>query len=367
MKFIKRGYINLNKVYINKDNLCNNLLYFNSLYKGISVAPVIKSNAYSHGIDKIAEILDPLSCPFLVVDSLYEAYTLKNLGIKTPILILGYTDHENLKLKKLNFSFAVYDIDTLHVLNKYQKGVNVHIFIDTGMRREGIVLNDINKFIKEMNGCKNIHFEGLMSHLADSDNIDSKYNRMQIDNFIKAQTLFKNAGFNFKWRHVSATYGAINIDNTPFNLLRVGLGIYISPMKNLDKKIQNVLSLHSRIIQIKDLKKGEGVGYNMTYKAKKNIKIAIIPLGYFEGVPRRLSNCGFFMVKDVQCPIIGRVSMNLTTIDVSNVKNPMIGDDVTVFSEDNNLNSVRNVANIIHDIPYTILTNIQSSIKREII
>lgn len=255
MIFSKKEYSNLNKVYINKDNLCNNFRYFNSLYKNVNIAPVIKSNAYSHGILEVTKILDPLSPPFFIVDSLYEAYILQKLKLRTPILILGYTDHNNLKLKKLNFRIAVYDIDTLHILNKFQKGVKVHIFIDTGMRREGIVMDDIPNFIKEMKKCKNIFYEGLMSHLADADNKGSLSNNEQIANFKKAEELFKEAGFTFLWKHISATYGAINTYNNYFNLIRVGLGLYISPNDTLNKNIKNVLSLKSKIIQIKELKK----------------------------------------------------------------------------------------------------------------
>lgn len=366
MRLLSKQYNNLNIVYINKNHLIHNFNYFDSLYKGISIAPVIKSNAYSHGIKNVAKILDPLSPPFFIVDSLYEAYILKKEKIKTPILILGYTNHENLKFKKLNFQFAIYDIQTLHILNKYQKGVKVHIFIDTGMKREGILIEDLPYFIKEMKKCKNLYYEGLMSHLADADNKTSLYNKKQIEDFKKGELLLNNAGFNFKWKHISATYGALNIKDNNFNLLRVGLGMYIAPTLKLSKKVKNVLSLKSHVIQIKNLKKGEMVGYNITYTAKKNIQIALIPLGYYEGVIRSLSNCGVFTIKGVKCPIIGRISMNLTTIDISRTKNVKVGDEVLVYSDNyKDCNSINNVSNIIKEIPYTVLTHINSNIKRE--
>ncbi|HBQ50661.1 TPA: hypothetical protein DD690_01620, partial [Candidatus Daviesbacteria bacterium] len=128
-------YKTLNRIEISRKNLLENYRFLSAINRKIKIAPVLKSNGYGHGIIEVAQILDKVGAPFFCVDSLYEAYELYKAKIKTPVLIMGYTNPENLKIKKLLFSFAVFDLQTVEILNKYQPGCAVHIFVDTGMSR----------------------------------------------------------------------------------------------------------------------------------------------------------------------------------------------------------------------------------------
>lgn len=368
-KIFKKEYQTLNRIEISKNNLEYNYQYLSSLSGSLKIAPVIKSDAYGHGINKVAKILNPLGAPFFCVDSLYEAYELLKDGIKTPILIMGYTAPQNFKVKKLPFSYAVFDLETIKVLNEYQEDCKVHIFIDTGMNREGIQIEKIPEFLDQLKNFPNVKVEGLMSHLASSDNPKDSLNKVQIKNFYKALEIFKKYNIHPKWIHFFNSDGLLNHVPTSKvgrqNMARVGLALYgISHNTNL----KPVLRFTTQIAQIKKVKSGDRVGYDGTYTIKKPTTIGILPAGYYDGVDHRLSNKGSVLVNGIACPIIGRVSMNITTVDLSNVSNPFIGQEVVVYSDNpNDPNSIKNAAKICKTIPYDILIGLTASIKRIII
>lgn len=310
-----------------------------------------------------------------MVDSLYEAYELYKLKIKTPILILGYTNPENFKVKKLPFHYVVYDLKVAKILDGYQKGCKIHIFVDTGMHREGVPVFDLRNFIKQIKKYKNIEVEGICSHFADADNSRSlKNTRSQIDKFKEAIKIMESEGIVPKWKHISASAGALKINDNTFNMIRVGKALYgTNPLSLKDKSFNNVklrpaLQFVSHIVQIKEVEKGECIGYSFTYRAKKNMKIAIIPAGYYEGVDRRLSNVGVVKVGKSYCPIVGRISMNMTTIDVSFLKNVKVGHEVIIYSNDpKDKNSIYSVAATANTIPYEIVTKISETVRRELV
>lgn len=361
-----RDYQTLNRIEISKVNLLHNYKYLSSLNRKIKIAPVVKSNGYGHGIVEIVKILDSLYTfhvstrpPFFCVDSLYEAYKLLKAKIKTPILIMGYTDPQNFKVKKLPFSYTVFDIEMLRILNRYQPGCNIHIFVDTGMHREGISLNKLQSFLNHLKQFTNLKIEGLMSHLASADIRNDPLNKVQIKNFKKALEICKRHGIKPKWIHLQNSDAlAFNLPGCKLNMARVGLGLYgISP----DPKLKPVLILKSKIIQIKKLEKGDRIGYGGIFTAKRPMLLGVLPLGYYDGMDRRLSNKGWVTVDGQPCKIVGRVSMNITTIDISKVPNPYIGQEVIIYG------SIQNAAKICKTIPYDILIGLAASIKRVII
>ena len=367
-------YQPLNLIEISEGNLLHNYKVLTSINRGVRIAPVLKSNAYGHGLVLVAKILDQVGAPFFCVDSIYEAYELLKAKITTPILIMGYINPENMKVKKLPFSYALWDLELAHAISNYQPHAGVHIFVDTGMNREGIPLIELPQFIRQLKKLPNINIEGLMSHFASADNEKDPLNELQIKDFKKALEICKNNGIHPEWIHLANSDGLLNPKvstqhtpgvwnvHTPGNLARVGLALYgISNRSNL----KPVLTFRSRIIQIKKLKKEDRVGYSGAFIVKNDMTIGILPLGYYDGVDRRLSNKGFVTVDRVKCPIIGLVSMNITTIDLSGVKNPHIGQDVFVYSNNpKNKNSIENSAKICKTIPYDLLVHLASSTKR---
>ncbi len=368
--FKRKPYHHLNKILISKQSLIHNHRFLQQLQPGCLVAPVLKSNAYGHGLTTVAPIFDKLRPSFLIVDSLYEAYELYKQNTKTPILIIGYTDPKNYAIKSLPFHYSIFDLETAKALNKYQSGCSIHIFIDTGMSREGVQVKNLSNFIKELQKFKSLKIEGLASHFADADNpTDLSFTKKQLKNYHQALQILNDHKINPKWRHISASAGTFKVKNNNFNLIRAGLASYgISPFDKNIEQLKPALTFQSTLIQIKQLQKGDLVSYGLTYKAPKNMTIGILPAGYYEGIDRRLSNKGVVKIKDEYCSIIGRVCMNLTIVDLSEVNNPKVGDAVEIYSADIEAkNSIFNQAKITKTIPYKLLTGLAGSIHRELI
>lgn len=368
--YFKKEYKNLNRIEIDEKRLKSNYRHLKALNSRLKVAPVLKSNAYGHGIREIAQLLDKESAPFFCVDSLSEAYQLYKLNLKTPILIMGYTMPDNFKVKRLPFSFAVYDLEMLKILNKHQKGARIHIKVDTGMHRLGVQLSDLPEFLNKLREFDDLKVEGVMSHFASAVSINDPLFKNQIKNFEKAREIIVKAGLRPKWWHIGASVAVMNPDtrrviSKSSNLARVGRAVY---GVIADEKIKPILTLKSHLAQVKLIRKGEAIGYDGTYRASKDILVGILPIGYYDGVDRRLSNKGYVVVGGKICPIVGRVSMNMTNIDVTQVENAAINQEVTVYSNDAVLpNSIETCAKLCETIPHDLLVHLPATTRRVIV
>lgn len=369
LSLFERKYHPLNTIEVSEKSLRANYEYLSTRSPDIKVAPVLKSNAYGHGLQIVGKILDDVSVPFFCVDSLYEAYELQKNNIKTPILIMGYVDPENLKGKELPFSYAVYDDEQIAGISKYQKSPAVHIFVDTGMRREGIALSDLPDFLAVIKKFTNIRVEGVMSHLGAGENTTAT--KKQLEQFDIAKELIHNVGFRPSWFHIAASIGLLNhhdYEGKLGNLSRCGIALYGIDPEAKDRQLRPALTFKTKLNQIKQLQKGEKVGYDFTYTASQPMTIGILPVGFFDGVDRRLSSRGFVLLNKTVCPIIGRVSMNLTTIDISAVKYAQVGDSVIVYSGNpTDKNSIFGSATISGTTAYDLLVRLTSSTKRVVV
>lgn len=373
-----KKYEVLNEIIVSQDALRHNYHYFTGKAH-THVAPVLKSNAYGHGLTQIGQFVDSaISSPFICVDSLYEAYTLYDIGVTTPILIMGHTDPRNFDVwKKLPFIFGVSDIGTLRALGKYQPGARVHLKIDTGMHRLGLQFPDLLSCIEVLKEYKSLKVEGVFSHLSQADEPKKlTYTKNQIGAFKKMTSVLEDAGHTFRWKHISATAGAELIDDPYFNLVRIGLGLYgYSPFGPHTKEgreqrrvLKPALTLVSHIAQVKEIDVGSKVGYGGTYTAKQKEKIAILPLGYNEGISRALSNKGEVSIQGIPCPIIGRVSMNMTTVKLTRKVKAAGGEPVTVITPHaHSPNSVYQMARLMDTVPYEVLTSLHPSIRRRLV
>jgi alanine racemase len=370
----KNSYKHLNKILVSKTTLLENHKILQAFHQESAICPVLKSNAYGHGLKLVSPIFDAMNCPFLIVDSLFEAYELKKIKVKTPILILGYINPINLTVKKVPFEIAIFDLSLAKILNKYQPGCRVHIFVDTGMSREGIKVNDLQKFLSVVKKLKNLKIVGLCSHFADADNkYSQEFTIRQIEQFKKALQIMADNNIFPKWRHISASSGAFKSHDKIFNMIRAGIAHYgINPLDRKDKyndkiSLKPALEFYSTLAQIKSISKGSAIGYGYTFTAKKNMTLALLPAGYYEGVDRRLSNKGFVKIRENFFPIVGRVSMNMTVIDISLLKHPRIGEEVKIYSaNDLDKNSFVNSAALAETISYELLVHLAESVKRVI-
>lgn len=356
---------------ISKGALLHNLNAFRSRYPNMQFAPVIKSNAYGHGMVTVAKLLDNEPKAFFMVDSFYEALVLRRAGIRSKILMLGYNRTEQLIEQKLkNCVATIIDFSTLEeVVAKLRKPTHFHLKIDTGMHRQGLWGDEIERAIALIKTNPNFILEGLCSHLADADDARAKFTEQQIAAWNGAVDLYKKHFPDIKYFHLGATAGAHYSEKIKGNVVRLGIGLYgfnVSPFEKLD--LRPVLEMASVVSSLRTVPAGEAIGYNGTWSADRATRAATVPAGYNEGIDRRLSNHGFYKIGGAFCPIIGRVSMNISSIDVTDVPVLKVGDEVVIFSRTpGDRNSIEAVTAACGTIPYEILVHIPSYLKRVIV
>jgi len=364
-------YEPLVRIKIQERALLHNFEIFSKLNKDIKIAPVLKSNAYGHGLTLIGRVLDDQEAPFFVVDSYYEALILKNEKTKTPLLVIGYTFPQNIITNnKKDIVFTLSTINQIKEIAKLlERPQKFHIKIDTGMNRQGIKPEQLSEVITLLSLNKNIYLDGVCSHLADADGLDSKQTDNQRTVWNEMVKILKDAFSKISYFHIGATAGTFYEGFNNANVARVGLGLYgIDSSNQRTVNLSPALSMESVVVGLKSIKKGDRAGYNGTFEAIKDMNIAIVPVGYFEGVDRRLSNVGMFTIRGCECPIVGRVSMNMTIIDVSSIPDLKEGETVCVISNNTNeKNSVSYIAKQCATIPYDILVRIPERLRREII
>ena len=370
-KWRLRDYTPLIEILIYKNRLLENLHTFQSAHPRMEFAPVLKSNAYGHGLYEVASILEGEACPFLCVDSYFEAMTLRAKGIRAPLLVIGYIDPENIKRRPLkNTSYAIVGLEHLKEMRETIKTpLAFHLKIDTGMRRQGILPEEISEAVTIIKNTKNIKIDGIFSHFADADNSNTAFTEKQIEIWNKCIRGVRSEIGGIRYAHLAATAGSFYSKKIEANAIRLGLGLYgYDPHQKRNLNLKPVLEMRTKITSIRKIKKEEVVGYGLTFKARQNMTIATIPAGYYEGVDRRLSNKGFVTINNVPCKIIGRVSMNMTCIDVSNIPKESLKNSVTVIStEPKDKNSVEGVAHLCKTNRHEILVHIPAHLRRIIV
>lgn len=362
-------------VEISRSRLLHNLSEFKKLAPNGSIAPVLKSNAYGHGLSEVASILErEPSIPFFIVDSYFEAVALRAKGIGKPILIIGYTRPETVKESRIkNVAFTITSLETLEALGGASRAIRIHLKIDTGMHRQGILPEEAEKAISLIRDNASLALEGICTHLNDADNVDHSYTHEQIALWNGLAEKFRSGFPALKYVHASATDGHRFTETIDASVSRLGIGLYgLSENEELLQRLdlQPVMKVKTIVTGIKRLKRGETVGYGNTFIAPNDMTIATIPFGYFEGLDRRLSNKGSVEVgRDrALCPIVGRVSMNIATIDISNASDAKIGDEVVVIGDDpERPNSFAEMARLCGTITYEGAARIPGHLKRAIV
>jgi len=356
------------EIKISSKAILDNYRLFENEYE-VPIAPVLKSNAYGHGLLEVADILSPITAPMLVVDSIHEVQLLRGNGIYRPILVIGYTRPEAIaRNKQRNVAFTLTSLAQIKAVVESGARVSVHIKIDTGMRRQGIVPQEIDDAIRLLKES-NVSVEGICSHFADADGETDVFTRSQIALWNALVPQWQSAFPSLGYWHLAATAGSAFAKEVDANMVRLGTGMYGFPRHPSQTfGLRPALSMHSLITGVKDLAPGEHVGYNCTFTAEKPVRIATVPVGYFEGVDRRLSNKGAMTVEGVACPIIGRVSMNISTIDVTNCPTVKLETPVTVFSnKSEDPNSLVKFADMCNTTPLELLVHIPQHLRRVVV
>jgi alanine racemase len=369
----------LSYIEISKSNLIHNIKTFRKyINPNTKLAAVVKANAYGHGQNEVAAVINDY-VDYFQVDDFSEFISLKNL-VSKPILILGYISKAEIQeTVRSNAIIAVYDIEKLRLIDqaacRLGTKAKVHIKIDAELGRQGLLLSELPEFIDECKRCNYIEFDGVYSHFANIEDVDDfSHAQVQIDAFGKALELFKAAGFNKLMTHMSATSGIIVYDKnlTKNNIVRLGLGLYgMWPSDNLKNKYQDKIELKpiikwvTHVAQVKTLPTGHSIGYGLTYITDKPTKIAIVPQGYSDGYDRRFSNVGQVLIHGNRCDVVGRVAMNIFVVNISEIDDVKVEDEVVILGKQGSENiSAEELAGKIGTINYEITARISSLLPR---
>ncbi len=339
--------------------------------------PIIKSNAYGHGMIEVAKIISP-SANYIGVVSLGEALELRRNKIKNKIFVLSYIQNELISIGlKQGIEFPIYDLKSAVLISKNAEKLNIkakiHIKIDTGTSRMGILEKEAISFIKRVRGLPNLKIVGLYSHFASSED-NPKFTEKQLAVFNKILFNLEKEGIEIPKKHFACSAALLVAPNSYFNFVRLGLGLYGLWPSDLSKKIalrrfpkmklKPALTWKTKIIQIKVLPKNSLVGYGGTFKTKRETKIAVLSCGYWEGYDRKLSNKSFVQIKNKKCLVIGRVCMNLMMVDISGLKSARVGDEAVLLGKKI---TAEHLADIIKTINYEVITKINPLLRRVVV
>ena len=333
---------------------------------------IIKADAYGHGAVPVARLYESLGADFLAVSNIEEAMTVRRAGIYLPLLILGYTNPScAYMLAKNDISQCVYSYEYGKALEEQAKLNNVkikmHLKLDVGMGRIGFILRDDSEaFDEALEICRSPYFEteGIFTHfpMADEGERGVAVTKKQFDNFCSSIERFKKEGISFSIRHCSNSAATVKFPEYSLDMVRVGVSLYgISP-ENVGLK--NTLSLKTVVSNIKHLKTGDTVGYGSEYVAQKDITVATLPIGYADGFKREnLLNDTKLSVNGKLCSITGRICMDQTMIDVTELDNVKTDDEVVVYGNGSEIDLAAFSKNN-KKIPYETMCEISARVPR---
>jgi len=341
-------------VEINLSALERNFKKLQELIK-TKIMAVVKADAYGHGAATLCPILQRLGVDSFGVATIDEGIALRQAGIKIPIVILGATPlwaYESCFSD--NLTITIYSIEQINQLeelaqkNKFK--IPVQLKIDTGMNRLGIDYNECLKTITDLTNSKYLELKGVFTHLSDAKNYDfSKIQKGRFDKACQSMPLLQ--------KHIANTYAAINYSDFRYNLVRTGIGLYGQEFNFLEP----LISLKGRITRIQKVLKDEPVSYERTWTAKKDSIIATVPIGYADGIDRKLSNKIFGLYNNKKIQQVGAITMDQTMFDISELKDPKVGDVITLL---NNELPVSSWAEILNTISYELICRLKIRLPR---
>lgn len=357
---------------IDLDNLKKNFEIIRKRVKDKKIISVVKADAYGHGAVEISKELEVLGSDYFAVATLEEGMELRINGISKPILIFGYVFPKQVNYI-LDFSLTptIYSIDFAKELNNLCKirkeKVNVHIKIDTGMGRVGILWDNAYGFIKEILKFKNLNIEGLYAHFSSADEKDKTFTKIQFDRFQKILDRLRKEKINIPFKHHGNSATVIDLPQYILDGVRCGIMLYgLKPsnqVKNI--KLYPVMSVKAKLIFIKKVSKNTPISYGRTFYTKNDSIIGTIPIGYADGYPRILSNKGKVLYRGKRVKVVGTVTMDHCMIDISKFDNPQIGEDVIIMGKDGEEEiSADEIAKKCGTINYEIVTRIGKRVPR---
>lgn len=395
-------------VEISKKNLLHNVEQFLSLLKPeTQFMAVVKSNAYGHGIREVSRILSgyktdsepirsyPLNIRSAVrehhiwfgVDNLDEAAVVREVAPKSPVLVLGYTQNERLReAAKLGARVTVYNWETVKALKKCRMQnsecrIRVHVKIETGTTRQGIGEDEAVEFIKALKKIRGVEVEGISTHFADSEDLQSEYALRQLERYNGILKSLERAKIRMPIQHTACTAATLRLPQAHGNLVRVGIGLY-GMWPSVEVKMQNeecrtengriqlkpVLTWKTIVAQVKEVKKGTPISYDLTERVARDSKIAVLPIGYWDGFDRGLSKIGFVLIGGKRCKILGRVCMNMCVADITGVRGVKPEDEVVLLGTQGRSEiTADEIAKQLNTIHWEVVTRINTVLPRIVV
>ncbi len=368
------SYESINTVELSRSAMLHNFDYLKRLYRADHVIPVLKANAYGHGLESVLDILSEREMPYVAVDGYHEALEVRAVS-DFNVLVMGPVLPENFKkVDTRHTAYVIQDMSVLNVLTNLNRHIRIHLEFNTGLNRQGFEPDELKAVFTLLNDNPNIELEGVMTQFYDAANPDLKAVKSQTKVFDDIVAKVKKAGFRPKYIHIAKTSGLNNGTSKYANTIRPGGGLYgINPLGEdhpfFDQlnQLKPVLGLYSRIIKVRSIDKGEGIGYRHSFKAPDKLTTAVLPIGYAEYVPVTLSGKGCFMHKGQPLGIIGDVCMNHTIVDITGTR-AKLWDRVEVISRDiSSPNSIRQIWKRFNLYQYELLVRISPEIRRVIV
>ncbi|HAD82467.1 MAG: alanine racemase [Candidatus Edwardsbacteria bacterium RIFOXYD12_FULL_50_11] len=375
---------NINWVEIDRAALLGNIRAFRKLLgPQAKFMPVIKSNAYGHGLPEVASILAGSKLvDWLGLNSLDEAVALREQGVRKPLLLLGYVPLGRLaEAARNDIRLTAYNQETVLALAKIKikKKIPLHIKLETGTNRQGVDLAAAISLAALIKKYPHLFLEGYSTHFANiEDTTDRSYPDSQKENYQRMIARLEKLGHSAPVNHVACTAAALIFPDTHKNLARIGIGLYgLWPSRETMLAVRDsdpgfslapVLSWKTRVAQVKTVPSGSFISYGCTYRTTRKTRLAVLPVGYYDGYDRRLSNTAHVLIKGKRAPIRGRVCMNLCLADITDIPGVKLEDEAVLLGRQGQEQiSAEQLAQWIGTINYEVVTRINPLLPRIIV
>jgi len=324
----------------------------------VKIMGVVKANAYGHDALEVAPLLLQNGASCLAVARLDEGVELRKANIKAPILILGLTLKEEMpSLLLYDLTPTVCDMERVEFLSqlaiKKNKVAKVHIKVDTGLGRIGVLPENALDFVQRLQDMKNIQIEGIFTHFAVADEKDKSYTEEQFARFTTVLDALEKKGLKIPLKHTANSPAILALPHVYLDMVRPGLSIYgLYPSSEVKRviKLKPALKLKTRIVYLKKLPAGESIGYGRTHTTTSETLVATLPVGYADGYPRLLSNNSEVSIRGSKSPVIGRIAMDQTMIDVTHIPGVEIGEEVTLWGNQTIEETATKVRTIVDEV-----------------
>jgi len=339
----------------------------------VELMAVVKANAYGHGAVPVARVALESGASRLAVNRAVEGIELRRAGIAAPILILGYSPPwEAEAIVHYDLTPTVTEREVASALSEAAasqgKTIPIHVKVDTGMGRFGLLPDEVVGFVKGLAEFPNLRLEGFWTHFSSADEADKSYTHLQFKLYQEVLGELEEAGIEIPIRHVANSAATLDLPQTHLDMVRCGItiyGLYPSPEVNHSIPLRPAMTLKSRVARVRTLPAGSSISYGRTYTTTRPTPVALVPVGYGDGYHRLISNRGEVLIHGRRAPIVGRVCMDQLMVDISGIPNVKLNDEVVLFGRQGDEEiSVEEVAAWAETINYEVVTAIMSRVTR---